>query len=282
MDYYEWNITLEPLEPWNEVIVAELGDMGFDSFVQTEMGVQAYVPANTFQDIDTLRLKVMQDFQERADFCSIQQELIPHQNWNAEWEAHFEPVFVEDLLIIRAPFHQVESANADTICVTVQPQMSFGTGHHQTTWLMSKTMFALMVSGKKVLDLGSGTGVLAILSEKLGAAEVLGVDIEAWSVENAVENAAKNDCDHCRFVLGDIESIENLRFDCILANINMNVLLRHLPDYSKALPSGGDLLLSGFFETDIPQLRLAAMGYDLELMAQFTKDEWACLHLKKK
>jgi len=165
--------------------------------------------------------------------------------------------------------------------VIIQPQMSFGTGHHETTWLMSKSLFDLNPFPETVLDMGTGTGVLAIISEKLGARDVLAIDIEDWSVENTKENVERNGCTSIEALCGDIDLVGDKSFDLILANINKNVLKAHLPYYAKALKDSGLLYMSGFFETDIEELIGEAKQYGLVFESQLIKDTWACIKLKK-
>ncbi|MFN6075623.1 MAG: 50S ribosomal protein L11 methyltransferase, partial [Fluviicola sp.] len=204
--------------------------------------------------------------------------VIPHQNWNAEWEANFEPVVVDERLVILAPFHDISSFQHESKII-IQPQMSFGTGHHQTTFLMSQYLLDLPEVPKKVLDMGTGTGVLAILAEFKGAEEILAVDIEPWSVENTKENAERNNCSKIKALEGDIEVTFGNKFGLILANINKNVLKAHLPSYASICETGGLLYLSGFFETDVAELTSEAKKVGFELVEVRTKETWASMKL---
>ena len=177
---------------------------------------------------------------------------------------------------ILAPFHPKDKYQG--LIIEIEPKMSFGTGHHQTTFLMCEEITSLSLDGKKVLDMGSGTGVLAILAEKCGAKEILAIDIESWSVENCEENTKRNKCSKIISKLGDIIDINGHYFDVIIANINKNVLLAHLPSYSKCLNTNGILLLSGFFETDAEDLISAAFEENLVLHSKKIKDGWAMLY----
>lgn len=278
MDYTELNITIDPRDPWSEILVAQLSELGFDSFVETEKGVQAYIPSKDF-NLETLKLNTLLFENPEGVKISFEQNEIPHQNWNEVWESGFEPVFVDELVTIRAPFHTETIVKG--LDIVIQPQMSFGTGHHETTWLMSKSLFDLKPFPSKVLDMGTGTGVLAIIAEKLGAQSVLAVDIEDWSVENTKENVERNSCNRIEAICGDIDIVDQTGFDAILANINKNVLKAHLPFYAENLNQEGKLYMSGFFETDINELVLEAKKYNLEFISQKTKDSWACILLKK-
>lgn len=278
MDYIELTINLSPRNPWAEILIAELADLGFESFIETENGLQAYAP-ETIGNIATLLEETSLNNNEELT-SEIETKLIPHQNWNAQWEADFEPVVVDERLVILAPFHDQASFKND-LKIIIQPQMSFGTGHHQTTFLMSQYLLDLPEVPKKVLDMGTGTGVLAILAEKRGANEILAVDIEPWSVENTAENALRNHCQHIQALEGDIDAIVGAKFGIILANINKNVLKAHLPHYASLLDNNGLLYLSGFFTSDVEELTTcaAAVGFVLEEVRE--KETWASMKLIK-
>lgn len=279
MDYLELTIELEPRDPWAEVLVAELADLGFESFVDTASGIQAYAPAGQIR-LDGLmeQTSVANNPEVNVRFSST---LIPHKNWNAEWEAGFEPVEISNNLVILAPFHD-KAAFAGKEQIIIQPQMSFGTGHHQTTFLMSNYLLDMAEIPAKVLDMGTGTGVLAILAEKRGATDILAVDIEPWSVENTIENAERNGCKHIRTLTGDLDVITDGDFGLILANINKNVLKQHLSGYHALLSAGGILLLSGFFMSDVAELADCGNAVGFECMEIREKETWAALMLRKK
>jgi len=206
-------------------------------------------------------------------------QIIPHQNWNAKWEADFHPVFVEEYATILAPFHDADQAKG--MKVIIQPQMSFGTGHHQTTWMMTKALFELESMPETVLDMGTGTGVLAIVAENLGAKRIVAIDIEDWSAENAVLNAKNNNCSSIEVLCGDIDRLGDDKFGLIIANINKNVLKAHMSSYADALLPGGVLLLSGFFNSDVEELTEYAQQYGMNQTKLFGKDEWAAIQLEK-
>lgn len=278
MDYVEVYAKLSPREPWAEILVAQLAEIGFDSFVDTEDGVQCYIPKTEFCKEDLLAESFLGAEDVEVDFTFEVKE-IAHQNWNAVWESDFEPVIVEEYLSILAPFHDKE--NASGMIVEIQPQMSFGTGHHQTTWMMSKALFELSSIPEKVLDMGTGTGVLAIIAEKLGAKEILAIDIEDWSVENTLENANRNKCKAITGLCGDIDLVEGKEFGLILANINKNVLKSHMESYANALIGNGTLLLSGFFDSDVEELVTFAQPFGLIKKKVMHKDNWAMIELTK-
>ncbi|MGV3612314.1 MAG: 50S ribosomal protein L11 methyltransferase [Fluviicola sp.] len=279
MDYFELTVTIEPRDPWADILVAELAEFGFESFVETETGIQAYAPVQIGDVSSILKETCIHD--NAAISVNWKLEEIPHQNWNATWEESFDPVLVDSRLAIIAPFHNRKDFPERELIV-IQPQMSFGTGHHQTTYLMSQFLLDLHLLPERVLDMGTGTGVLAILAEKHGATDILAVDIESWSVENTLDNAARNGCTKIRGLLGDIDSIAEKDFGVILANINKNVLKRHLPDYAKLCANDGLLYLSGFFTSDVSELEEAAKNVGFELVEVRDKETWASMKLKKK
>lgn len=276
LDTLELTLTLRPTNPWTDILIAELSELGFDSFVPTKTGLQAYAPATI--NLDEVLSKTSLKDQSQFDF-SIEKNIIPHQNWNAQWEENFHPVYVEEYATILAPFHDDE--NCKGVTAVIQPQMSFGTGHHQTTWMMTKALFELEQIPSEVLDMGTGTGVLAIFAEKLGAKNILAVDIEEWSAENAKENVERNNCDKINVIWGDVDQIRDHHFGLIIANINKNVLKAQMEDYAMCLNKNGVLLLSGFFCSDTDELVTFAMRYGLTLEKEFSKDEWAALQLRK-
>ncbi|MES2554573.1 MAG: 50S ribosomal protein L11 methyltransferase [Bacteroidota bacterium] len=279
MDYVEVTIDLQPRDPWAEVLIAELAELGFESFVETTTGIQAFAPV-TIGSVDELLKTTSLQLNSEVAFTKTE-TIIPHQNWNAQWEADFEPVEVDSRLVILAPFHDA-GVYAGREQIIIQPQMSFGTGHHQTTYLMSQYLLDMDAVPAKVLDMGTGTGVLAILAEKLGATDILAIDIEPWSVENTVENAQRNACKHIRTATGDSDLITETDFGLILANINKNILKKQLPIYHGALVQKGMLLLSGFFVTDAAEM--IALGEELgfEHLETIEKETWAAVKLIKK
>lgn len=202
---------------------------------------------------------------------------IADQNWNAEWEKNFEPILVDDKCAVRAPFHNPVTGFAMEI--VIEPKMSFGTGHHATTWLMMRALFDLDLKGKKLLDMGSGTGVLAILAEKLGAASCDAIDIDEWAYENALENMQRNGCRRVHCALGGADLLGEKKYDVILANINRNILTRDAAHYLNVLNNGGLILLSGFYTHDVPLVQDAFPG--TTGVRQDSRDEWAMLMLRK-
>ena len=275
MVYLAYTFKVNPPQPGSEILMAMIADMGFESFDTLENGFVAYLQEESNNQVQ-LEGFVFDDF-----LFSYSIERIEKENWNEEWEKNFEPVEVDDLLLIRAPFHAANERFQKEI--VIMPKMSFGTGHHQTTRLMCKELFELDLEGRRILDLGCGTAILAILAKMLGAAEVVGIDIDQWSVENGIENCQQNGYPDITVLKGDVDLLEmEAAFDVILANINKNILKAQIPSYAKKLNPGGILLLSGFFMTDAEELKNFAAPFGLHDVASRQENEWTMLKLEKK
>jgi ribosomal protein L11 methyltransferase len=274
MNYIQYTFTITPPEPGTDILIATLADLEFESFSVTETGVEAYIQ-EPFDNEALVKEIVFDDF-----LISYQRVEIPKTNWNEEWEKNFNPVFVDDLVCIRAHFHpKVNNIKHDII---ITPKMSFGTGHHDTTWLVCKTMFELDFKNTSVLDMGCGTGILAILAKQLGATSILGIDIDEWSIENSIENAAINAASDIVFKKGDASLLPvKPTFDIVLANINKNILKKDLASYYQSLKKDGYVLLSGFFTADVEELTNLAKSIGFSSVAQYNKNEWAVIKLKK-
>jgi ribosomal protein L11 methyltransferase len=277
MDYWEIELVAYPRNPFIEIFMLELAEWGCDAFSETDDGILAYAPCTKNID-DDLLAKVLEPWKGECEFQWIIRR-IPYQNWNAQWESEFEPVQVEHHATILAPFHK--NVSNPGISILVQPRMSFGTGHHPTTWMMVKALFELEQMPANVLDMGTGTGVLAIVCEKLGAKRILAADIEEEAVENAVENAERNACKQIEFLCADAEQLPDLTYGLIVANINKNVLRAHFPHYHRQLIPGGLLLISGFFQSDVKEITDICNAIGLEKITNLTKENWASLLLKK-
>lgn len=243
--YVEYNFTVRPQLPWNDVLMAQLGEVGFESFIETETGIKAYVLKITDTPIILNTVDIMNN-----DLCDIAfaKADIPPTNWNAEWEKNFNPITVNNRCEVRAPFHEPSGVEYD---IVIEPKMSFGTGHHQTTHMMIEHLLNENVENLEVLDMGSGTGVLGILAQMRGAVKVDAIDIDTWCYENALENVERNKTDKVAVILGGAEQLEGKTYDFIIANINRNILLQDIPVYAKSLKKGGTILFSGFYEDDL-------------------------------
>ena len=274
MNYIQYTFTITPPEPGTDILIAMLADLEFESFSVTETGVEAYIQA-PFDNEALVKEIAFDDF-----LISYLRVEIPKTNWNEEWEKNFNPVFVDDLVCIRAHFHPKVNTIKHDIIIT--PKMSFGTGHHDTTWLVSKTMFELDFKNKSVLDMGCGTGILAILAKQLGATTILGIDIDEWSIENSIENAAINDASDIVFKKRDASLLPvKPTFDIVFANINKNILKKDLATYYQSLKKDGYVLLSGFFTADVEELTNLAKTIGFSCVDQYSKNEWAVIKLKK-
>ena len=276
MTYYQFKINIQPFTPWSEILTAYLGELHFEGFYEKSEALYAFVSEVHFNEIEFSNALASLKGKVEIDYSFSE---LPHQNWNAIWESNFEPVFINKDLAIVAPFHQLETSYKRTI--VIEPKMSFGTGHHQTTYMMCEAILESEIEEKKILDMGSGTGVLAILAEIEGAREILAVDIEPWSVENCKKNALDNKCEKITSLLGDIDAVVNQTFDVIFANINKNILIRHLPFYQRALNSDGLLYLSGFFDSDADDLKRESAKLGLSFSRQNKREGWCMLVFKK-
>ena len=274
MAYLAYHFKVSPLQPGSEILIALIADFGFDTFDYSDVGFIAYINEEISTNLNFTDLK-FDDF-----IYSYQIEKIKTINWNAEWEQNFDPVLVDDLLFIRAPFHEKNLSFKHEI--VIMPKMSFGTGHHQTTRLVCKEMFSIDFYNKRVLDMGCGTGILAILSKKLGAKEVIGIDIDEWSVENSVENCSVNMFPEIQIKLGNVDLLKNeFHFDIILANINKNILKKDIQYYSEKLVTKGRIFLSGFFTTDINEIKDVANINNLNFILSTNENEWAMMVFEK-
>jgi ribosomal protein L11 methyltransferase len=269
--YIEYNFTFSPKEPISEILIAELGNVGFESFVETENGVTAYIQKTDWS------AEILADiFVLNSDEFSIEYNLneVPQPNWNAEWEKNFEPIQVDDLVSIRAPFHEKPNLNYD---IVIEPKMSFGTGHHETTHMMVQHLLQLDLENKKVLDMGCGTGILAIFAEMKGAKPLDAIDIDNWCYENSIENVTRNNCENISVYEGDATLLVDKKYDVIIANINRNILLMDMKVYTNCLQEGGILLLSGFYEQDIPVIDAEVSKYGLKLEKFIQRNNWVAL-----
>lgn len=274
MDYLEFKITCA--EDFREILIAELAEIGFDSFLETETGLDAYAPEVDFNR--EAYEQVIENYRDAAQI-KVTEGKMPKVNWNEEWEKNYDPIAVDELVYVRASFHESQLGFRHEI--VINPKMSFGTGHHATTYQVLRLQGGIDHQGKRVLDVGSGTGILAIMAHLLGAKEVEAFDIDDWCVDNGNENFDLNGLT-TRMGLGTIRQVNPQgSFDIILANINKNVLLDELKIYLDLLISGGYLLLSGFYTEDIEDLVQEANKHGLELLKTSSKDNWAALILQK-
>lgn len=264
--YYQ--VQFQNLKPGQqEILIALLADGGYEGFEETDPGLKAFIPKQLME-------KEWLDNLAGTYGVSYALEEIPEQNWNQAWESGFNPVVVDDFVSIRAVFHEpVENVEHE---VVITPKMSFGTGHHATTSMMVKQMREIEFSDRSVFDFGTGTGILSILAEKLGAAEIMAIDNDDWSITNAAENIAGNKCTRIILEKND-RPPESRCFDIILANINKNVILEHFPTLAQRLVSGGTILLSGLLQEDEAEIARAGEALSLKLIHITALNGWICL-----
>lgn len=273
--YIEYNFEVTPKEPATEILIAELGGVGFESFVENDNGVTAYIQKEEWN------ATILEDvFVLKSDEFKIvySQKEIAQTNWNAEWEKNFNPIQVDDLVSIRAPFHENPNLKYD---IVIEPKMSFGTGHHETTHMMVQHLINLNVENKKVLDMGCGTGILAIFAEMKGAKPIDAIDIDAWCYENSLENVERNNCSNIAVYEGDASILKEKKYDIIIANINRNILLSDMEIYTSCINENGNLLLSGFYSEDIPIIDAEVSKYGLTLNKTITRNNWVALQYQK-
>ena len=251
--------------------MAKLLDLGFESFEEEANVLHAYIPQLEFS---------LTGFEEalRENPTTFTTEIIYPKNWNSIWESNFEPIVVADKVSVRASFHPKKNDFKYDLIIT--PKMSFGTGHHATTWLMIKAMLDINFSGKTVFDFGTGTGILAILAEQLGAQSVHAIDIDSWSIENALENMSINNCSHIDLKQGEAPP-QNGVFDIVLANINKHIILDNLDAIVAATAKGGFLLLSGLLADDEKDMKMALQNTGLTLQKIEARNNWICILLSK-
>lgn len=269
--YIGYHFTVEPKELGSEILIAELGETPFESFIETENGLSAYIQKQYWNEdiLNDIQILESPEFNIEYTFEEIEQV-----NWNEEWEKNFEPIDVDDTCRVRAPFHEKTAAKYD---IVIEPKMSFGTGHHETTFMMIQHLLETNVEGKKTLDMGCGTAILAILAEMRGAQPIDAIDIDNWCYLNSIENAERNNCHHISVYEGDAELLKGKQYDVIIANINRNILLNDMQQYVDCLNKGGILLLSGFYEEDIPAIDASCTEKGLTFAKKFSRNNWVSL-----
>lgn len=275
MDYLEFTFKVEPRNPGADILVAELADYGFESFSDLDDAVQAWIQSDLFAEDTFSQLPALHNPSFSVKYS---QKRVENENWNAVWESNFNPIHIAGKCCIRAAFHPDPKVRYDII---IQPKMSFGTGHHDTTALMIERMLGLDLTGKAVLDMGCGTGVLAILASMMGANPVTAIDTDDWAYTNTLENLEVNGINNVAVYKGDASILEGRIFNVILANINRNVLLADIKTYSRSLIDGGHLLLSGFFESDIEALTQEASRNNLQFKEKMARNSWALAYFIK-
>jgi len=269
--YKAYNFKVNPLQPASDILIAELGYAGFESFIETNEGITAYIQKKDWNEfiLETVEILNSQEFKITYSIEDIEQT-----NWNSEWEKNFNPIIVDKACAVRAPFHEPIDVIYD---IVIEPKMSFGTGHHETTHMMIQHILQSKFSKKLVLDMGCGTGVLAILAEKRGAKSIDAIDIDNWCYLNSLENVERNRCKRITVLKGDSKVLETKEYDVIIANINRNILLKDIEVYSKCLNKNGELYLSGFYIEDIPIIDEECFKYGLKRIKKIERNNWVAL-----
>ena len=276
MQYTEVDIKIREVDPFTEIIIAKLNLIDYETFYENENGVKCYIKSQNFN-----KEKLLEVLDEVSTKVSLEYYFneIPQKNWNEEWEKNFDPIEINSKCYVRSKFHQSNDAYDNEIIIT--PKMSFGTGHHETTFLMLNEMYNLNFKEKLILDVGCGTGILSILSSQKGAKKVVGIDTDEWAYQNSLENSDLNGIDNINFFRGDLNIVLDSKFNIILANINTNVILDEISKYYDLLLKNGDLLISGFLKEDLAKISKAANEVGFKLINKKNKDKWFMMHLSK-
>ena len=272
--YLEYIFKVEPLQPGTEILIAELGNAGFESFVENEEGVTAYIQKGEWNEhiLEDIKILDSEEFKIEHNFSEIAQV-----NWNEEWEKNFDPIEVDGKCTVRAPFHQAKNFEYE---IVIEPKMSFGTGHHETTFMMLQFILENDFENKTVLDMGCGTAVLAILAEMRGASELDAIDIDEWCFENSMENIQRNKCDNISVYLGDASLLKGRKYDVVIANINRNILLDDMEAYKNTLSERGELYLSGFYKEDLLIITECCNNLGFTFVENKEKNKWVAAKFK--
>lgn len=278
MDYVEVDCTVTPAGDFTEILIAYLAAAGYSMFEEKENGVKAYIETSRFNQQELDAIPMMNGHDEVAVTYSI--SAIARKNWNEEWEKNFKPVIIGKDVYVRAEYHLRDPSFRYELIV--QPRMAFGTGHHATTSMMLEAMLEIEFKGKTVLDMGCGTGILAILADKMNAAAITAIDNDPNATENAVVNCTVNETRVISVFTGDASTPGDSKFDVILANINRNIILEDITLYDKNLLNGGLLLTSGYYLEDLDLIRAKAATLGIEFISHRTLDNWCQATFKKK
>ena len=277
MEYLELKLAINPREPYAEILTYHLSEIGFDMFEDTSDGLKAYILAQNYDENNLLQL-----LKEQSNTsCTVQHEIthIPWKNWNEEWESNFQPEVIADTIYVRAEFHPSNLGYKHEL--VIQPRMAFGTGHHPTTAQVMELMLSIDFKNKSVLDMGSGTGILALLALQLGAKSALAVDNDDNAVDNSRENAIRNELPQMEALVGESSTIAERKFEIILANINRNIILNDLPFYATMLFRNGILVTSGYYTQDLKIIREKASSLGLKYVKHIVKNDWCCAEFIK-
>lgn len=274
MNYYKYDIILTPdNQEFREIIIATFGNLGFESFIEQEDKIEAYLPENNKNVTDELINEL--SFSPMFEY-TFSKELIKDQNWNEEWEKnYFKPLLIANKCLVRAPFH-TEYPNAEYEII-IEPNMAFGTGNHETTSLMIEHLLEIELKGKSLLDMGCGTGILSILAAMKGCSSIVAVDIDKWAYEGTIENSKLNNISNIETLIGDVTAVENAHFDIVLANIHKNVLIDDMPKYKAFINKGGMLIMSGFYDHDLPDIEQYALKLGFKSFKKKIRNRWVAI-----
>jgi ribosomal protein L11 methyltransferase len=278
MNYYELTFTTETTEDYqHDLLINALGEIGFDTFEELEAGFKAYIPEADYNE--EAIAEAVAPYREMFGF-SYDVALIPQKNWNEVWESNFEPIAIGDKVFVRATFHEPKPEFKYEI--VIDPKMAFGTGHHQTTAMVLAHMLENDFTGKKVLDMGCGTGILAIMASKLGAADIVAIDYDPVCYESTIENSQLNNITNITALCGSKEAIPAEQYDTILANINRNILIDQMSCYAEALKTGGEIYFSGFYESpDLDIIKDEAGKYGMKYITHKKDKDWVAAKFVK-
>lgn len=275
--YIGYHFTIEPLELGSEILIAELGETAFESFIETETGISAFVQKDLWTEDILNDIYILENPEFKINYTF---EEIEQVNWNEEWEKNFSPIDVDGICHVRAPFHEPTNA---TFEIVIEPKMSFGTGHHETTHMVIQHLLELELTNKKTMDMGCGTAILAILAEMKGAQPIDAVDIDNWCYLNSIENAERNNCKHISVYEGDASWLnQGQKYDLFIANINRNILLNDMASYVNCMNVNATLLLSGFYTEDIPAIQKCCENLGLTYLSKKERNNWVALKFEKK
>ena len=274
-NYIGYHFNVEPKEPGTEILIAELGELAFESFIETEEGVSAYIQKDFWNEAILEDIYILQNPEFKISYTI---EDIEQVNWNEEWEKNFNPIDVDGKCYVRAPFHEKSNAAYE---IVIEPKMSFGTGHHETTHMIIQHLLETDLKDKKTLDMGCGTAILAILAEMKGAQPIDAIDIDNWCYLNSIENAERNNCKHITVYEGDAELLKDKNYDVIIANINRNILLNDMQTYVDCLNENGILFLSGFYTEDFEAINESCVSKGLIFEKEIVRNNWMSLKYTK-
>lgn len=277
MNYTELNLQLNPVDLFGDMLTYQLGEAGFEMFEETPQGFKAYIQTSNFNQEEVI--EIIEGV--KAMNCEINYTIqeIPWQNWNAEWEKNYQPEIIGNKIYVRAEFHEANPSYPHEIIV--QPRMAFGTGHHPTTSQVMEAMLDIDFNNKSLLDMGCGTGILAILGMQLGASSAYAIDYDPNSVDNSIENAQRNGYPQIEVALGSSELLEGKSYDIILANINRNIILNDVEKYAASLNAGGLLITSGYYTSDLSVIKNKAAEYHIDYLQHTSQNDWCCATFKK-